>query len=255
MATSSSFSVIWDSGASITITPNKDDFIGPIVKPSTITQLKGIAKGLRIEGQGNDEWSFHDTFGNLRTLTLPAYYVPKVRVRLLSTTSLLQKYEEETIKVEAHQLTLSGIDGDPERAMIVACVNPDNNLPTSEAHRRHETSHDNNLPTCEATRLHKTSHTAECLNATISAVNKSNLILSETEKELLRRHYRLGHMSFILVQFLLRTGVLDEQHLHQAACKIESPPSKCAAFQFGKQHQRPVPGRSTSIVRDHAGEF
>ena len=85
----STFSVIWDSGASITISPNKEDFDGPILKPSTITQLKGIAKGLQIEGQGHFKWSFHDAYGNLRTLKLPAYYVPKVRVRLLSTTSLL----------------------------------------------------------------------------------------------------------------------------------------------------------------------
>ena len=235
----STFAVIWDSGASVTITPNKDDFDGPILKPSTITQLKGIAKGLRIEGQGHVKWSFHDIFGNLRTLTLPAYYVPKVRVRLLSTTSLLQQYNGESIKVEAHQLTLSGIPGDPTRAMVVAHVNPDNNLPTSEAHRQVD------IPKA-----------AECLNATITAVNESNLNLSEPEKELLRWHYRLGHMSFKKIQFLLRTGVLtrsnNKRHLHQAACKLDQMP-KCAACQYGKQHRRPAPGRTTSIIRDRVG--
>ena len=109
----SAFPVIWDSGASVTISPDKNDFVGPIARPSTITQLNGIAKGLRIEGEGTVHWSFHDASGNLRTLELPAYYVPKIRVCLLSTTSLLQTYSEETIKVEAHQLTMSGIDGDP----------------------------------------------------------------------------------------------------------------------------------------------
>ena len=63
----STFSVIWDSGASVTITPNTDDFDGPLLKPDTITQVKGIAKGLRVEGQGYVMWSFHDTYGNLRT--------------------------------------------------------------------------------------------------------------------------------------------------------------------------------------------
>jgi hypothetical protein len=58
----------------------------------------------------------------------------------VSTTSLLQKYNNETIKVEAHQLTLSGINGNPARgAIIVSRVNPDNNLPTSKAHRQHDT--------------------------------------------------------------------------------------------------------------------
>ncbi|KAI2488999.1 hypothetical protein MHU86_25603 [Fragilaria crotonensis] len=49
LSSDSTFPVIWDSGASVTISPNKDDFIGPIASPSTITQLKGIARGLRIE--------------------------------------------------------------------------------------------------------------------------------------------------------------------------------------------------------------
>jgi hypothetical protein len=53
MPPDSTFSVIWDSGASVTISPDKHDFVGPISRPSTITQLKGIiAKGLRIEGEG-----------------------------------------------------------------------------------------------------------------------------------------------------------------------------------------------------------
>jgi hypothetical protein len=42
--------------------------------------------------------------------------------------------------VEAHQLTLSGINGNPARgAIIVSRVNPDNNMPTSKAHRQHDT--------------------------------------------------------------------------------------------------------------------
>lgn len=233
------FSVIWDSGASVTISPNKKDFVGPITSPSTITQLKGIAKGLRIEGQGQVRWSVHNTSGGLRHLTLPAYYVPKIRVRLLSTTSLLQTYNAETIKVEAHQLTLSGVPGCPDRTTVTARVNPDNNLPTSDAHREKDTP-----------------QAAECLNATITAVNDANINLSEPEKELLRWHYRLGHIGFTRIQFLMRTGVLtrsnNKKHLHQAACKIEHPP-KCAACQYGKQHRRPAPGRTSVTVQDRAG--
>ena len=201
--------------------------------------MKGIAKGLRIEGQGTVRWCVHDAFGNLRTLTLPAYYVPKIRIRLLSTTSLLQSYGNETIKVEADKLTLSGIDGDPSRNPVVARVNPDNNLPTSEAYRHKDTL-----------------HAADALNATITAVNEMNFNLTEPEKELLRWHYRLGHMSFKKIQFLLRSGVLSrgdsKRRLHQAACNIKMPP-KCAACQYGKQHRRPAAGKISTTVRDHSG--
>ena len=233
------FSVIWDSGASVTISPDKRDFVGTISPPSTITQLNGIAKGLRIEGEGKVHWSFHDSSGKLRTLELPAYYVPKIRVRLLSTTSLLQTYSEETIKVEAHQLTMSGVEGDSTRSSIIALVNPDNNLPTSQAYRQPAV-----LPA------------AECLNSTITAVNEANFNLSEPEKELFCWHYRLGHMSFQRIQFLMRSGVLtksnNKRKLHQAACSLTQLP-KCASCQYGKQHRRPAPGRTSTAVRDRVG--
>ena len=236
---SSTFSVIWDSGASISISPDKNDFVGPLESPGAITQLKGIAKGLRIEGFGHVMWTINDSNGNLRMVKVPAYYAPKVRVRLLSTTSLLQTYPEESIKIEAHQLVLSGIPGDLTRGELVALINPENNLPTSEAHSFKDTP-----------------IAVEALNVAISTVNDSNINLSEPEKELLRWHYRLGHMNFRKIQFLMRTGILSKseanRRLHIASCKVVTPP-KCAACQYGKQHQRPVPGKTTSVVKDRAG--
>ena len=76
---------IWDSGASISITPDLSDFHGPATPPGKITQLKGIAKGLQIKGQGEVNWAVHDRLGNLRILRVPAYHVPNIKVRLLFT--------------------------------------------------------------------------------------------------------------------------------------------------------------------------
>jgi hypothetical protein len=84
------FSIIWDSGASISILPNKEDFVGPMTSPGIGTRLKGIAKGLSIQGKGYVMWPVLNTSGQLRALKVPACYVPQARVRLLSTTSLLQ---------------------------------------------------------------------------------------------------------------------------------------------------------------------
>jgi hypothetical protein len=80
------FSVIWDSGASISISPDREDFVGPLKSPGVGTRLKGIVKGLSIQGQGHVMWAVPDTTGQLRALKVPAYYVPQARVRLLSTT-------------------------------------------------------------------------------------------------------------------------------------------------------------------------
>ena len=132
------FPVIWDSGASISITPDCKDFVGPISTPGPITQLQGIAKGLQIEGQGHVLWAMQDTLGNLRNSRVPAYLVSRINVGLLSTTSLLQAYPGETIIIEAHQLALSGTS-DEARGQLIARVNPENNLPTSDAHRSSDT--------------------------------------------------------------------------------------------------------------------
>ena len=42
--------IIWDSGASFSVSHNRNNFIGRIKSPGAFTQLQGISKGLRIEG-------------------------------------------------------------------------------------------------------------------------------------------------------------------------------------------------------------
>ena len=140
----STFSVIWDSGASMSITHDKRDFVGPLKSPGLKTKLQGIAKGLRIEGHGHVMWAMHDSEGMLRLIKLPAYYVPKSKVRLLSTTSLLQTYHSEKLTGQADRLVLSGMKGDPTKGAVTAKVNPLNNLPTSLAYRYDDlsTAHD-----------------------------------------------------------------------------------------------------------------
>ena len=173
-------------------------------------------------------------------IKVPAFYVPGIKVRLLSTTSLLQTYLNETIQVESHRLTaLSGIPGDPTRTPVTAFVNQQNNLPTSQAYNGDDPF-----------------KAADALITTISEVHETNHNLSEAEKELLRWHYRLGHIGFKKIQFLLRSGVLSQtegsRRIHAAACKVSNLP-KCAACQYGKQHRRPIPGTTPStVVRDRA---
>ena len=230
--------IIWDSGASVSISPNKADFIS-IAKPAQPIQLRGIARGLNIQGQGTVAWCLYDANGTLRTLHLPAYYVPSVSVRLLSTTSLLQTYANESIKVLANRLILSGEASDATRNPIIAMVNPTTNLPTSEAYNPNDTQ-----------------VATMAMNATITEVHEANHNLSEPEKELLRWHYRLGHISFRKIQFLFRSGILSRtelsRRLHSAAYKLMTLP-RCAACQFGKQHRRPAPSTVTSVVHDNRG--
>ena len=96
----------------------------------------------------------------------------------------------------------------------------------------------------------------EALNAIITTVSAENMNLSEAQKELVRWHNRLGHISYKRIQSLMRSGTLAHseatRHLHTAACKLTDLP-KCAACQFGKQKRRPTPGKRSSVVRDREG--
>ncbi|KAI2514061.1 hypothetical protein MHU86_445 [Fragilaria crotonensis] len=230
--------IIWDSGASISITPDISDFEGPVTSPGTITQLKASPRA-------PDQRPRRSHLGCPRsawkpsTLKVPAFHVPNIKVRLLSTSSLLQTYPDETITIEPNRLTLSGVPNDVNRGPVTANVNPQNNLPTSEAYN--------------ATDPFKA---ADALVSIVNTVHERNLNLNEAEKELLRWHYRLGHVGFKKVQFILRSGVVskteESRRLQTAACRLTSFP-KCAACQYGKQHRRPIPGTTpSSIVKDRA---
>ncbi len=239
MKPQSTFGVMWDSGASMSITHDIRDFVGKITPAPWIKKLSGLAKGMVIKGVGTVAWTFIDVHGRLRTIYTTAYYVPKSPVRLLSTGNLLRDLPGETISLDSQSCTLSGIKGDPERTPVQAYMCSVNNIPTSTCYR-----------------MEGIEEAGVALNTLTSVVSMENHNLDEKEKELLRWHYRLGHIGFKKVQFLMRTGILSfassKRSLHQAAAKIKSPP-KCAACQFGKQTANSVKKHGNqTIIKDAA---
>lgn len=233
------YPVIWDSGASLSITSHRSDFVGSLKQPDPRLRLQGLARGLQIAGVGHVAWSFVDTTGMLRTLKVPAYFVPKASVRLLSTSSLLQAYSDETISQDGTRLVLSGAQpslGQPLRNPIEILLDPTCNLPIGHAYS------DGAVSTVQ-----------HALNSTITSVSASNINLSPAEKELLRWHFRLGHLGHRRIQFLMRAGTLAHsetaRRMHQQASKLENCPL-CTACQYAKQRQRPTPGKRQSVVHD-----
>ena len=232
------FPVIWDSGASISISSFRSDFVGPIEKPPFNIRLQGIAKGLTIGGVGHVAWSFVDTRGMLRTLKLPAYLVPGATARLLSTTSLLQQYPTESITQESGRMSLSGSLSENTTAVEVL-TDPYSNLHVASAWD----------PS-----MSDTVHSA--LTAAISTTSARNVNLTPAERELLRWHHRLGHLSFKKVQFLLQSGALafsePLRRLQTSAARLTSYPM-CASCQYGKQRRTTAPGRTVHTVREREG--
>jgi hypothetical protein len=117
--------------------------------------------------------------------------------------------------MEAHQLTLSGTDGPEGRNTAIARVNPSNNLPMTTSYSHSDVG-----------------SAPEALTAIITTVSAGNMNLSEAQKELVRWHNRLGHISYKRIQGLMRSGTLAQskatRRLHTAACKLTELP-KCAA--------------------------
>ena len=230
------FDVYWDSCASVCITNDAEDFCGPLQPMRKGSRVQQLKNGLAIAGKGHVLWTFQTTEGLLRTLKLPAYYVPDSKFKLMSTGSTLQTYSGEKMVQDGAKMTLSGIQGDQAKGAINAFYNPRNNLPRATAYRYQA------LP-----------EAATALSSVLSSVHNDNVNLTDPEKELLRWHYRLGHIGLSWVRFLLQAGVLarsqQARELHRRCCKLRRFP-KCAACQFGKQTRRPAPGMRSERVSD-----
>ena len=207
--------IVWDTGASMSITPDSRDFIGQTAEHSTVmVQGIGGGRGLRAYGIGWIRWYIPDDRGGVRCIQIRGYHVPDAPMRLLSTASFLQHYPGEHIIVTANELRVtSDAPHNPMTWPITVPIDPQTNLPTSIVLR------DNDHPALIA------------YIGTSTVVHPDNFNLSNPQKELLRWHSRLGHVGFKRVQYLLRTGVLGTsdalRRLQVAAAKMITIP-KCA---------------------------
>jgi hypothetical protein len=231
------FAAIWDTGSSTTVTNNRSDFIEfHSYKPHKC--LKGLAKGLLIHGHGKVRWAFLAEDGTYRVLTMPAIYVPEAPVCLISPQTYIQARKRQSpqlkIKGEVHD------DGfylyEQGAARLVVTYNEDNNLPMSEV-----------LSPASLDKLNTEFHTC--------VVSEANQNLSHSQKQLLKWHFRLGHINMQTIQGLLRSGILattePQKKLHRAAANCELP--VCASCQFGRAKRRPVPGKTTQSDSKHEG--
>ena len=224
-----SFLVTFDSGATITISPTKTDFVEYTEVEGSV--LQGLAKGLPIAGTGKVCWGMTLDDGTTTTITTPAYHVPTARCRLLSPQSYLQ-----------HMSAEAGQDS-PESFVIRGAK-----FEYHKSHAKHASvsySEDNNLPTCSMWNT-KPSVPGPAANTTGCVTNEHNPNLTSPQKELLKWHYRLCHQGLASLQRLLKTGALGNSPLLRAASKCDLP--KCASCEFGKATRRPTDSTTKTSV-------
>ena len=128
MKQTSSFNVIWDTGASISISPCKEDFIH-LNQNVDKSYLAGVSSAMKVEGEGTLKWNMMDERGNIRQIKIKALYVPSCSVRLLRPHSITEKYKDENITIIDEGLKLSGVTIDPARGPVTAFISKTNKLP------------------------------------------------------------------------------------------------------------------------------
>jgi hypothetical protein len=93
---------------------------------------------------------------------------------------------------------------------------------------------------------------ALALSAALSVTDDHNTNLTTAQKELLKWHYRLGHVGFKWLQWLIRAGRLVVMN-KRAMSNCDLP--KCAACEFGKATKRPTKVDVTRAISDKEMEL
>ena len=191
---------ILDSGASMTSIGNRDEF--KTLNESIIkVVMKGIASGLQIEGKGIVEYHLLGDNEELIRLELEAYYVPALPkdLRLLSPQHL-KTVEGHRASVVCH----SGDDSGPGFAELLIRKDeagwqamPPMIKKTINYHPR------SNLPILVLTMPKSCAKYERELILALCVTDASNQNLTNTQKELLKWHFRLGHVGFSHIQWLV----------------------------------------------------
>ena len=227
--------LIIDSGASQTCIGVKSDFTYLSEEQTEHPEVKGIAQGLRIAGEGTVEYMIKCIDGTEEILSIKALYVPDLGdKRLLSPQGFRtskgnpcvfinpthdDKDPGSTPELHIKPLMSNWIRAAPEK-VVAATFHPLTNLPQVIA------------SIASTSKLHR-----EALISSIDLMERDNVNLSDSQKSLLMLHFRLGHVGFKHIQWMVKVGKIKVKNAKNV--QICTPP-KCAACLYGKMTKRPT---------------
>ena len=227
--------IIIDTGASKACSGHKEDFVELSLARSS-KKLDGIAEGLPIEGAGILNYVVTDDSGNQHTLNLNGYYVPNLAkdMRLVppqgikTTDDCMGTYvghcndgEPDSYAKLDFKAHVPGWQEHPPLSSCTIKYHPRTNLPVMTGY----------LPM-------KTDTAEKVLHSAVCVTEESNQNLTPSQRELLKWHYRLGHIGFRHIQWLVRSGKIAVQGNAKAVANCAPP--KCAACEYGKACRRPA---------------
>ncbi|EJK71687.1 hypothetical protein THAOC_06848, partial [Thalassiosira oceanica] len=193
--------LIVDTGASICVTPDRDDFVS--YEPCN-AEIKDLSSKNTVAGRGLVRWTVLDSRGLPCTLQAQAYHVPGTDVRLLSPQRLFD-HMGGTGSITNQRVILSLASG----RVLHADICKHSQLPILPLSPRPEAS----VSALENIFSVQTEHLRWFLVGEkglreardIEILHDSNRNLSASQKEFLRWHERLSHASFSRIYMLMRT--------------------------------------------------
>jgi hypothetical protein len=206
--------VIFDTGASLSITHNLGDFVDPPKPLARPMWLGGFANGTKIKGIRIVAWTFTGKYGMEVQLLVESYYVPTSKQRLLSPQTLLCKekgiFRSYSGDEEKFELKLN------DQAVISIPYDNRSSLPIAEVLVGPEPE-----PT---------------MNITV-ILDDSNHNLTGGQKLLLGWHYRFSHLNFQALQSVLRRVPFVAKRF---AATVKCAPPKCEVRELdnAKKEQR-----------------
>jgi len=113
----------------------------------------------------------------------------------------------------------------------------------------------NNLPICKAHLPGSNEKSARALEGALCATEETNKNLDESQKELLRWHFRLGHVGFSRLRSLIRH---DKVKIRAGLSKTAVANCKhvmCSSCEYGKACRRPTKVNTTSEIKEKRMEL
>ena len=241
---SSNTPIVFDTGASFSVTPIATDFVSKLETPH-VSHMSGLSNSVKIKGVGWVEWPVRDVFGRIQIVRTRAYYVPVASIRLFSPQNYFQETKSGKGEFDHESLTFTTANGH----RLQFPYHPGSNLPLMYV--------DWDVPQAGLSATHYQFLESETAFETTTQLLQDNHNLSPPAKELLLWHNRLGHAGFRWIQSLMR---VQKQNIGEQAdpplipTVISNTPNcalpRCAACQLGKQHRRTPKSARTLAVPD-----
>jgi hypothetical protein len=183
----SALPLIFDTGASIGVTPCADDFVAwePMTQKHYLNELSNVTQ---VKGVGIARWIVRDDSGARHEIQQRAYYIPEAHMRLMSPQRFLSQHKSGQFTIY-HDRAVFEFPNSRGRLTFRA-GNTGSDIPYT-------------FPVCRHQREHNRAQFADAI-ANCGIFGDDNTNVTPAQKELMSWHCRLGHFHFGWIQRLTR---------------------------------------------------